>query len=214
MDHPRAHSASPGTQGRGAFAELFTDFPARFAEHPHVQLAPAGFAEADSQGGPAQRCNPLEIVSHWLPTGRNAGRVVLHFAGVDSITQAEALAGKEVIVPLEERMPLEEGAVYVADLIGRTVIDRDAVLGVVDSIDFPTTPDGSRRLEEAAPLLSVLTPEGDEVLVPFVKSYLVAIDHAATRTIRMDLPQGLADLNRSTSTDKPAGGYKGSGRLS
>ena len=191
-------------QGRKGevLAELFTDFPARFTERPHVQLAPAGFAEADS-GAPSATPQPAEVVSHWLPTGRNAGRIVLHFAGIDSITQAEALAGKEVIVPLEERMPLEDGAVYVSDLIGCTVIDRGTVLGVVDSIDFPTTPDGSRRLEEAAPLLSVVTPEGDEVLVPFVKSYLVAID-PETRTIRMDLPEGLADLNRSANFAKTA----------
>ncbi len=194
-------------QGRKGevLAELFTDFPARFAERPHVQLAPPGFAETESAEAEADdKLQPAEIVSYWLPTGRNAGRVVLHFAGVDSIPQAEALAGKEVIVPLEERMPLEEGASYVADLIGCTVIDRDTELGVVDSVDFPTTPDGSRRLEEAAPLLSVLTPEGDEILIPFVKSYLVAID-PASRTIRMDLPEGLANINRSANADKPVG---------
>ena len=196
-----AHILRPQGRKGEVLADLFTDFPDSFTERPHVQLAPAGFAEADSAEADG-RLQPAEILSYWLPTGRNAGRVVLHFAGVGSITQAEALAGKEVVVPREERMQLEEGAVYISDLIGCTVIDRDTVLGVVDSVDFPTTPDGSRRLEEAAPLLSVSAPDGGEVLIPFVKSFLVAID-AATRTIRMDLPEGLADLNRGLNADKP-----------
>jgi 16S rRNA processing protein RimM len=73
-------------------------------------------------------------------------------------------------------------------------------LGVVDSVEFPTTPDGSRRLEEAAPLLSVRLPEGDEVLVPFASAFLLELDVAA-KSIRMALPEGLAELNRA-STEK------------
>jgi 16S rRNA processing protein RimM len=183
-------------QGRKGevLADLLTDFPDRFADRPQVHLAPAGFAEEGTAQQPETVLQPAEILSYWLPVGRNAGRVVLHFAGVDSITQAEAFAGKEVVVPFTERMPLEEGAVYVADLIGCTVTDRDIVLGIVDSVHFPTSPDGSRHLDDAAPLLSVQSADGGEILIPFVTSYLVAVDLAA-RSIRMDLPEGLASLN-------------------
>jgi 16S rRNA processing protein RimM len=128
--------------------------------------------------------------------GKNAGRIVLHFAGVDSIEQAEGLAGREVIVPIGERVPLESGAAYVSDLIGCTVYDGDSLVGVVDDIQFPTTPDGSRRLEEAAALLAISSPEGDEILVPFAGAYIVGVDLAA-KWIRMALPEGLTEVNRS-----------------
>lgn len=183
-------------QGRKGevLAELLTDFPDRFSERPHMHLAPAGFAEA-SETQAESALQQIQIVSHWLPTGRNAGRVVLHFAGVDSITQAEALAGKEVVVPSSERMPLEEDAAYISDLTGCTVYDRGTALGTVETVQFPVTPDGAHRLEEAAPLLVLRSEDGSELLVPFAKSYLVAIDTAA-KTIRMELPEGLAELNR------------------
>jgi 16S rRNA processing protein RimM len=187
-------------QGRKGevLADLLTDFPARFDQHPAVWLAPPGFAEADSAPAPQSSATPqpAEVASHWLPVGRNAGRIVLHFAGIDSIEQAEQLAGKEVVIPITERLPLEPGAAYISDLIGCTVYDHGVALGAVDAVDFPTTPDGSRKLEDAAPLLSIVTPDGGEILVPFAKAYLLELDVAA-KTIRMALPEGLVDLNRN-----------------
>jgi 16S rRNA processing protein RimM len=73
---------------------------------------------------------------------------------------------------------------------------------VVDSVQFPTTPDGSRRLEDAAPLLVILSADGDEILIPFAKAFLLDLDVAA-KSIHMDLPAGLAEINRSS--DRPAG---------
>jgi 16S rRNA processing protein RimM len=49
--------------------------------------------------------------------------VVLKFFHVDSIADAENLRGFEVVIPREERMPLEGDAVYVSDLLGVRVID-------------------------------------------------------------------------------------------
>jgi len=180
-------------QGRKGevLADLFTDFPERFAQHPQVWLAPPGYAGAQGPGVAQEAA----VATHWLPLGKNAGRIVLHFAGVDSIEQAEKLAGKEVLVPLAERLPLDAGDVYVSDLVGCTVYDRDRSLGVVEDVQFPTTPDGSRRLEDAAPLLAIASPEGDEILVPFAKAYLVELDVSA-KTLKMTLPDGLAELNR------------------
>jgi 16S rRNA processing protein RimM len=51
-------------------------------------------------------------------------------------------------------------------LIDCVVFDGEQEVGVVTGVDFPTTPDGTRRLEGAAPLLTVETPNGDEVLIP------------------------------------------------
>ena len=180
-------------QGRKGevLADLLTDFPERFVEHPRVWLAPRGFAELSTGSEPTQQA---EVASHWLPVGKNAGRIVLHFVGTETIEQAEKLAGKEVVVPLAERLPLDPGASYISDLMGCTVYDRDLRLGEVEDVQFPTTPDGTRRLEEAAPLLSITSVDGDEILVPFVNAYLLELDVAA-KTIRMALPEGLTELN-------------------
>ena len=186
-----AHILRPQGRKGEVLADLFTDFPGRFVQHPRVWLAPRGFAELSTDSGLAQ---PSEVASHWLPVGRNAGRIVLHFAGVDSIEQAEKLAGKEVVIPRAERMPLDAGAAYVSDLLGCTLYDHDQPLGVVEDVQFPTSPDGTRRLEEAAPLLAILSADGDEILVPFVNAYLLEVDVTAKK-IRMALPEGLRELN-------------------
>jgi 16S rRNA processing protein RimM len=74
------------------------------------------------------------------------------------------------------------------------VYDRGVALGTVDAVQFATSPDGSRRLEEAAPLLAVKPPEGDEILVPFASAFLLELD-VAGKAIRMALPEGLAEIN-------------------
>ena len=184
-------------QGRKGevLADLFTDFPDRFASHPGVWLAPNGFAESESSASvtPVQS----EVKAHWLPIGRNAGRIVLHLAGIESINDAERLSGQEIVVPLSERLPLESDAAYVSDLMGCTVYDGETALGAIEDVQFPTTSDGS-RLEDAAPLLVVVSQDGGEVLIPFAKAFLVAID-TTSRSIRMSLPAGLVDLNARTS---------------
>jgi 16S rRNA processing protein RimM len=181
-------------QGRKGelLADLFTDFPERFGGHPRVWLAAQGFVDG-TDGNPAS-IEPAEVVAHWLPVGRNAGRIVLRFAGVDSIEQAEQLAGKDVIIPCGERLQLDPGTAYISDLVGCTVYDRGVALGVVDNVQFATSPDGSRRLEEAAPLLAVKSPDGDEILVPFASAFLLELDIAG-KAIRMALPEGLAEIN-------------------
>ena len=179
-------------QGRKGevLAELFTDFPERFEDRKRVFLAPPDFAGVESAARSA------EVVSFWLPVGKNQGRIVLGFAGVDTISDAELLAGLEVIVPAEERVALDDDATYISELIGCTLYDGAAVVGIVADVQFPATADGGRRLEDAAPLLVVTSSDGDEILVPFVRAFLVAVDAEAKR-IDMVLPVGLVDVNRS-----------------
>jgi 16S rRNA processing protein RimM len=189
-------------QGRKGevLADLFTDFPDRFASQPNVWLAPSGFSEAQETDLATEYLAPeaVQISAHWLPLGRNTGKIVLLFSGVTSISAAKQLAGKEVVIPTEARMALEPGTAYISDLLGCKVYDRGRLIGAVEDVQFATTPDGTRRLEEAAPLLVVQSSEAGEVLIPFAKQYLVEVDTAAKR-IRMDLPEGLAEVNTSGS---------------
>jgi 16S rRNA processing protein RimM len=174
---------------------LLTDFPERFESRKQVFLAPPEFIGAQDDA------RASEVSSFWLPVGRNEGRIVLHLKGIESIDDAESLAGLDVLVPATERAPLEDDANYISDLVGCTLYDLAVAgspleVGIVTDVQFAMTPDGTRRLEDAAPLLSVEAPDGSEILIPFVKAFLVSLDPAARR-IEMSLPPGLIDVNRS-----------------
>ena len=67
-------------------------------------------------------------------------------------------------------------------------------VGVITDVQFPTTPDGARRLDEAAPLLAVTLPDGQEALIPFVKAFLVRLD-IPSKTMLLRLPEGLLEIN-------------------
>lgn len=192
-----AHLLRPQGRKGELLAELFTDFPERFEERKQVFLAAPGF-----DGEPAQ-ARVAEVIAFWLPVGKNEGRIVLQFAGIDSITQAEALAGQDVLISDDERVALDDDAVYISELVGCTVYDGAVAVGVIADVQFPASSDGARRLEEAAPLLEVTAPDGNEILIPFAKAFVIAVDTKAKR-IDMTLPEGLVDVNRSAAQDEAA----------
>ena len=175
-------------QGRKGevLADLLTDFPEKFSERKRVWL----LAQAGLAGEVARE---IELRSHWLNRSQ-AGGVVLHFAGVDSITEAEALRGLIVAIPRAERATLGEDEVYVGDLIGCQLVDVSAeperLVGVIEDVD-----------REAGPvaLLVVAGAGGDEeILVPFAKAYLRRIDVEGKR-VEMALPEGLVEVQVSGS---------------
>jgi 16S rRNA processing protein RimM len=187
-----AHLLRPQGRKGEVLAELFTDFPERFEDQRRVFLAAPGF------DGEESGARSVDVVAFWLPVGRNEGRVVLQFGGIDTISDAESIAGLDVLVPREERLPLDDESVYISELIGCTVYDGPRRVGVVEDVQFAMTADGGRRLDDAAPLLAVTSPDGDEILIPFAKAFLVAVDTEAKR-IEMALPEGLVEVNRSAS---------------
>jgi 16S rRNA processing protein RimM len=163
-------------QGRRGevLADIFTDFPEHFTERKRLFLRP-------SPGAQAEAMREIKVESHWL----HKGRVVLKFAQVDSIADAENLRGFDVVISREERMPLEGDAVYVSDLLGVRVIDVSRG-GAEDAGEITDV-----EPEAAGPAMLVLrTPAGDELLIPFVRAYLRKIDLEAKR-IEMELPLGL-----------------------
>jgi 16S rRNA processing protein RimM len=184
-----AHLLRPQGRKGELLAELLTDFPERFEDRSNVLLAKPDFS------GTREEARPIEVTNHWLPVGRNHGRIVLALSGIDSIEKAEALAGLDVIIPTDQRVELDDDAEYISELVGCLVFDGSVEVGIVTGVEFPTTPDGNRRLSDAAPLLTVETGAGDEILIPYVQAFLVALN-SASRRIEMQLPPGLIDLNR------------------
>ena len=122
----------------------------------------------------------LEVENSWF----HSGVLILKFRGIDSISDAERLAGAEVRIPRSERAPLEPGEFFESDLVGCDVVDRrtGGLLGKVSGWQ-----DGGG---------SGLLVVDDDWLIPFARSMCVDIDPAARR-ITVELPEGLRDLNRA-----------------
>jgi 16S rRNA processing protein RimM len=172
-------------QGRKGevIADILTDFPEKFAERRRLWLiTDPDSPQAKSHAAPRE----VDLRAHWL----HKGGIVLHFAQSDSISSAETLSGLIVAIPLADRTPLDEDEVYIADLIGCTLFDVAGAMpipvGQIENVDRTAGP---------VALLVVRSPHsGEEILVPFAKSYLRTIDLAAKR-VEMALPEGLTTLN-------------------
>ena len=159
----RAH----GLRGEVA-ADMLTDFPERFDDVAEVTL----------RRGDEERA--AEVEGHRF----HKGRVLLKFAGVDSMTDAERLRGFDVVVPEEELHELPEDFYYDFDLVGCAVVTTSGeAVGTVDSV----------LRTGAAELLSVRRAGGGEVLIPFVDEICPEVDVEARRIV-VDPPEGLLDL--------------------
>jgi 16S rRNA processing protein RimM len=112
------------------------------------------------------------------------GGVVVKFAGIDSISEAESLIGFEIQVPSGQRAQLEAGWNYVNDLVGCAVFDADREIGKVKDV---------RCGSGEAPLL-VVADGSAEHEIPYADAYLQGVD-LARRQIRMSLPEGMLDVN-------------------
>ncbi len=112
------------------------------------------------------------------------GKVVVHFAGVDDRTAAEAIRGTHLVMRTADRPALEDADdFYDTDLIGlqaRTVAGE--ALGPVRDV-----------LHAGAAVYLVLEVAGRERLVPFVSAVVPTVDVGAG-IVEVDPPEGLFDL--------------------
>jgi 16S rRNA processing protein RimM len=167
-----------GPQGRrgDVAAELHTSFPERFAERREL----SGLARDGSR-------RELQLEEHWF----HKGMVILKFAGFESISDAERLAGMELQIPAEQRAELGAGEAYVSDLVGCEVVNRGSLVGLVADVQF-----GAGE----APLLVVHRGE-QEFLVPYAEAFLKSADLPGRR-IDFELPEGLLEVQSSLSDEE------------
>ncbi len=136
----------------------------------------------------------LELEGLWP----HKGMLVLKFAGVDSISDAELLLGCELQVRREQRAQLEPGWSYVSDLVGCAVFDTDAdghdrEIGTIENVHF-----GAGE----APLLEVKTSCG-LCEIPYAQAFLKDVGLAEKR-IRMTLPEGILEVNNPMTVEEKA----------
>jgi 16S rRNA processing protein RimM len=168
------------TQGRigEVAAVLLTDFPERFSQ-------PGPYYALDKE----DRRREIKLTDHWF----HKGQIILKVEGVDSISQAETLIGCEIQVPLEQRIELEEGSIYLSDLTGCTVFDAGREVGTIKDVQF-----GSGE----APLLIVKGGVANkEYMIPFAAEFLKELDIPRKR-VDMVLPAGMLELDAPLSKDE------------
>jgi 16S rRNA processing protein RimM len=138
-----------------------------------------GLAEVRLQKDTTGRMDRVE--SFWY----HDGNLVLKFAGMNSISEAEPWQHADILVPESELAKPAEGEFLYADLIGCAVYEEGSAvaLGTV------------RGVEDygSAPLLDVEAVGGRQILIPLAKSICVEID-VARKIIRAKLPEGLTEL--------------------
>ena len=125
----------------------------------------------------------LDGVRFQYPKGRTV--VLLGFEGVDTVEAVEAFRGLSVYALQTDLPPLDDGEVYVHDLIGLAVWD-------VDEDDAARTQIGTvRDVYEGAQLLyAIRRADGSEVLLPDVDAFVAQIDLEGQRLL-IRPPEGL-----------------------
>lgn len=148
-------------------ADILTDFPERFdGLEGVIAVMPDG-----------ERLD-LKIEEHWF----QQGRVVLKFAGRDSVESVEELRGCEICVTDAEAVELETDEFYDWQLTGCKVetLAGDAV--------------GTVREVMRAGGSELLVVDGErEYLIPFVAAICTDVD-LEKKMIVIDPPEGLLDL--------------------
>ncbi len=146
-----------------------TDFPESRFEPGHTV-----YREQDGQPQ-AMRVTSLRL---------HRGRPIVGFEGIESIDEAEPLAGTELRVPTAALETLPPNVFYVHDLVGCRVETRaGAAVGTVERVEG----------EGGASRLAVATADG-EVLVPLAADICERIDIAG-KLIVIEPIEGLLDLN-------------------
>lgn len=111
-------------------------------------------------------------------------RPVVAFDGVATMDDAEALAGRELRVPVDRLAALPQDTFYRHDLVGCRVETRAGItVGIVSGVEGAL--DGSRLIVQGA--------RGD-VEIPLVAHICTTIDVGAKRIV-VDPPEGLIEVN-------------------
>ena len=109
--------------------------------------------------------------------------VLIKFKGIDARTDIDNYKGNILKIPMEEAVPLDKNTYYIADLIGCDVYtQQEELIGRVKDV-----------LSAGNDIIEVLTPEGKEVLIPFVNEFVPFVDTDAKKIV-VKLIEGLMDL--------------------
>ena len=149
-------------------ADVLTDFPNRF-ESLDVVTAVRESGERFE----------LNIERFWFQNGR----VILKFAGFDTVEIGETLRNVEICVPETEAVELDEDEFFDWELTGCKVETTDGTeIGEVTEL-----------MRTGGAELLVVKGEAKEYLIPFAIAICIEVD-IENKLIRIDPPDGLLDF--------------------
>lgn len=121
-------------------------------------------------------------------------RPLLHLSGVDGIDAAEALRGREILIPREVAPELDEDEFWPEQLVGLPVsaTTGEPVGEVTQVLGLPS-----------CDVLEVRRPEGADLLVPLHREAVPELDVAARRVV-IDLDFMGEAPSAPTGDDRPA----------
>jgi 16S rRNA processing protein RimM len=106
--------------------------------------------------------------------------VILKFKGIDHINDVEKYKGKDLLVPRENAVKLEEDEYFIADLLGMKIVSDDGRVGtLIDVIE-----------SSANDVYVVKFDEIGEVLIPAIKDCILNVDIKG-RVMNVHLIDGL-----------------------
>lgn len=110
--------------------------------------------------------------------------VLMKFEDIDTEARARELTGCDVYFP-RQHAEADDGEMTWAEIVGYAIVDAHTgkVVGTIAAVDTTTV----------NTLFEVTTPEGSDLLVPAGDELIKDVDRTS-RTITMDLPDGLLDL--------------------
>lgn len=157
-----------GNRGE-VIAESLTDVPGRFESLKSAKVRLSDGSDL-----------PVEIEAAWP----HKDQLVLKFAGVDTISDADRFRGSELWVRREERGQLPQGEYFQSDILGCRLVNEangEEIGAVVGWQKY------------GGPSLMELEIGGREVLIPFVPEICRHVD-LENKTITVALPEGILDL--------------------
>jgi 16S rRNA processing protein RimM len=150
-------------------ADLLTDFPDRFEYLKSL----IGLSPDESR-------RSLEIEEQWF----HGNRLVLKFAGFDTIEAAKELVNYDLAVPAEDRVELPEDSFYEWELIGcRVETVGGEHVGEIAGV----------MRTGGVEILKVVDHTGRDRLIPMASDIVVEIDKEK-KLVRVDPPEGLLEL--------------------
>jgi 16S rRNA processing protein RimM len=160
-------SKTRGLRGE-VVAEVLTDFPERFEGLEEVIGTLPGGKRLD-----------LKIEGYFF----QKGRIVLKFAGYDSIEEGENLRNAEISVPESEAVELETDEFY----------DWQLEACKVETICGETVGTVKELLRTGGTEVLIVSGPEKDFMIPFAESICVDVD-VESKLIRIDPPEGLLEF--------------------
>lgn len=147
-------------------------------DEPELRFAKGSRLDTDPSG-----IGPLTVAA----TREHSGELLVRFEGIDDRDAAEGLRGTWLLVDAATIAPPDDpDEFHDTDLIGLSVRTVDgASVGTVDDVLHP-----------AQDVLVVKSPDGREIMIPFVKAIVPEVD-VKSGVITVAPPEGLLNLEEA-----------------